>query len=194
MAQNRRSGASSTRLAVFLRGVNVGGVKVMMADLRAMAEAMGFAEVKTLLQSGNLVVSDPKGRTTAELEIVFEAATKERFGRPIDYMLRTPEELAAAIAANPFPEMARDDPSHLVAYFLKGKAPEASAIAALNAAIVGPERAAVAGRELYITYPDGIGTSKLSNNLIEKLLGKQRATGRNWNTVLKVMALLGERQ
>ncbi|MCC6735023.1 MAG: DUF1697 domain-containing protein [Bauldia sp.] len=177
-------------LAVFLRGVNVGGVKVVMADLRAMAEGMGFAEVKTLLQSGNLVAADPKGRATGELEGVLEAATKERFGRPIDFMIRTPAELAAAIAANPFPDMARDDPSHLVVYFLKGKAPDPAATAALNAAITGPERTAVAGRELYVTYPDGIGTSKLSNSLIEKLLGKHRATGRNWNTVLKMQALL----
>lgn len=182
--------AKRERLAVFLRGVNVGGVKVMMADLRAMAEWLGFVEVKTLLQSGNLVVADATGRTAGELEAVFEAAAKERFGRPIDFMIRTPAELSAAIAANPFPEMAKDDPSHLVVCFLKGKAPDVAAIAALNAAITGPERAAAAGRQLYITYPAGIGTSKLSSSLIEKMLGKQRATGRNWNTVLKMMALV----
>ncbi len=60
----------------------------------------------------------------------------------------------------------------------------------LNAAIVGPEQVAANGRELYITYPDGIGTSKLSTNLIEKALGKHRGTGRNWNTVLKIAEAL----
>lgn len=178
------------RYAVFLRGVNVGGVKVPMAELRAMAEAMGFVEVKTLLQSGNLVVADPKGRSAGELEPLFEAEAKATFGRAIDFMIRTPEELSAAIAANPFPEMAKDDPSHLLVFFLKGKAPDHAAIAALNAAISGPEQAAAAGRELYITYPDGIGTSKLSDRLIGQALGKQSATGRNWNTVLKVAALM----
>ncbi len=182
--------STEPRYAAFLRGVNVGGVKVIMAELRAMAEAMGLVDVKTLLQSGNLVVVDPLARTTAELEALLEAGTERTFGRAIDYMIRTPAELAAAIAANPFPEMAKGDPSHLVVYFLKGSAPAQAALAALNAAIVGPERVAVAGRELYITYPDGIGTSKLSNNLIEKTLGRQRATGRNWNTVLKVAALV----
>lgn len=191
---DRRSTAAAPRYAVFLRGVNVGGVKVMMAELRAMAEAMGFVGVKTLLQSGNLVLADPKARSTAELETLLEAEAKATFGRAIDFMIRTPEELAAAIAANPFPDMAKADPSHLLVFFLKGKAPGDAAIAALNAAITGPEQAAAAGRELYITYPDGIGTSKLSNSLLEKMLGKQRATGRNWNTVLKVAALLEERQ
>lgn len=187
---DRRHDATPPRYAVFLRGVNVGGVKVPMAELRAMAEAMGFTGVKTLLQSGNLVLADPKARSAAELEALFEAEAKAKFGRAIDFMIRTPEELAAAIAANPFPGMAKDDPSHLVVHFLKGKAPDHADIAALNAAISGPEQAGAAGRELYITYPDGIGTSKLSNSLIEKALGKQRATGRNWNTVLKVAALL----
>ncbi|MCW5717363.1 MAG: DUF1697 domain-containing protein [Bauldia sp.] len=187
---DQRRHATAPRYAVFLRGVNVGGVKVPMAELRAMAEAMGFSGVKTLLQSGNLVLADPKARPAAELETLLEAEAKGAFGRAIDFMIRTPEELDAAIAANPFPEMAKDDPSHLVVHFLKGNAPDHAAIAALNAAISGPERAATAGRELYITYPDGIGTSKLSNSLIEKMLGKQRATGRNWNTVLKMAALL----
>ncbi len=182
----------AVRSGAFLRGVNVGGVKVVMAELRAMAEGLGFSDVKTLLQSGNLVVADPQGRSTADLETLLEAATKAKFGRAIDYMIRTPQELAAAIAANPFPEMAKDDPSHLVVHFLKGKAPDHAAIAALNAAITGPEKAAAVGRELYITYPDGIGTSKLSNSLIEKALGRQRATGRNWNTVLNMAALLAE--
>jgi len=187
---DRRHDATPPRYAVFLRGVNVGGVKVPMAELRAMAEAMGFTGVKTLLQSGNLVLADPKARPAGELETLLEAEAKGTFGRAIDFMIRTPDELAAAIAANPFPAMAKDDPSHLLVFFLKGKAPDHAAIAALNAAITGPEQAAATGRELYITYPDGIGTSKLSNSLLEKALGKQRATGRNWNTVLKVAALL----
>jgi len=181
---------TAPRYAVFLRGVNVGGVKVPMAELRAMAEAMGFSDVKTLLQSGNLVLTDPKARSAAELETLFEAEAKAKFGRAIDFMIRTPGELASAIDANPFPDMAKTDPSHLLVFFLKGEAPDHAAIAALNAAISGPEQAGAAGRELYITYPDGIGTSKLSNSLFEKALGKQSATGRNWNTVLKVAALL----
>jgi uncharacterized protein (DUF1697 family) len=184
-------GNDTGRRIALLRGINVGGnVKVAMAELRAMAEALGFAGVKTLLQSGNLVFIDPKKREPVVLEPLLEKATKEKLGVAPDYMIRTPEEWTAIVAGNPFPEMAKDDPSHLLVYALKGGAPDEAAIDRLNAAIVGPEKVAAVGRELFITYPDGIGTSKLSTNLIEKILGKHRGTGRNWNTVLKIAALL----
>jgi uncharacterized protein (DUF1697 family) len=181
----------SGRRVALLRGINVGGnVKVAMAELRGLVEALGLTDARTLLQSGNLVFTDPKKRKPAQLEALLEKETKEELGVTPDYMIRTPEEWAEIVAANPFPEMAKEDPSHLLVYALKGEAPDAAAIARLNAAIVGPEEVAAVGRELYITYPDGIGTSKLSTNLIEKTLGKHRGTGRNWNTVLKIAALL----
>ncbi len=187
------SGDTGQRVAL-LRGINVGGnSKIAMADLRAAVEALGFTGVKTLLQSGNVVLTDPKKRPASALEALLEAETKAKLGVAPDYMVRTPAEWAATIAANPFPKMAKDDPSHLLVYFLKGTAPEAEAITRLNAAIVGPEEVVATGRELFITYPDGIGTSKLSTSAIEKALGKNRGTGRNWNTVLKVAALLEER-
>ncbi|MGD9739314.1 MAG: DUF1697 domain-containing protein [Bauldia sp.] len=181
------------RRVALLRGINVGGnVKVAMAELRAMVETLGFTEAKTLLQSGNLILTDLKGRSSAEIEALLERETKQKLGVAPDYMVRTPAEWAAAIAANPFPDMAKDDPSHLLVYFLKGATgPDEEAVARLNAAIVGPEKVAAIGRELFITYPAGVGTSKLSTNLIEKTLGKHRGTGRNWNTVLKIAALLG---
>ena len=181
---------SGQRVAL-LRGINVGGnVKVAMAELRLMVATLGLTDVKTLLQSGNLVFTDPKKRPPAALEPLLEKATKEKLGVGPDFMIRTPEEWAAIVAGNPFPAMAKDDPSHLLVYALKGGAPEQAAIDRLNAAIVGPEQVAAVGRELFITYPDGVGTSKLSTNLIEKTLGKHRGTGRNWNTVLKIAALL----
>ena len=192
MAEKSGKGeASSPRRIALLRGINVGGnVKIAMAELRVMVEALGFTDVKTLLQSGNLVFTDPKKRSPASLEPLLEKATKEKLGVGPDYMIRTPEEWAAIVARNPFPAMAKDDPSHLLVYALKGEAPDQAAIDRLNAAIVGPEEVAAVGRELFITYPDGVGTSKLSTNLIEKTLGKHRGTGRNWNTVLKIAALL----
>lgn len=184
---------ANPRRVALLRGINVGGNnRIGMADLRAMVEAIGLAEPKTLLQSGNLVFADPRQRQPSELETLLEAETKKAFGLAIDFMVRTPDEWAAIVTANPFPAMARDDPSHLVVTFLKGAAPDRAQIEALNAAIVGPEKAEAIGRELFITYPDGIGTSKLSNALVEKTLRKQRGTARNWNTVLKIAALLDQ--
>lgn len=180
------------RRIALLRGINVGGkVKVAMAALRSMVEDLGFMDAKTLLQSGNLVLTDPTKRPGATLEALLERETKAKLGVGPDYIVRTPEEWLSTIAANPFPQMARDDPSHLLVYFLKGETgPDEEAVSRLNASIIGREQVAAVGRELFITYPDGIGTSKLSTVLIEKTLGRFRGTGRNWNTVLKIAGLL----
>src|SRR5439155_762383 len=91
------------------------------------------------------------------------------------------------VARNAFPAEAKNDPSHLVLLCLKG-AVTAVEVKALQAAIVGREQVRGHGREIYASYPDGIGRSKLTNAFIEKRLGT-RVTGRNWNTVLKLQAL-----
>ncbi len=168
-----------------LRGVNVGGKLVAMTALRKLAEDLGAGDVRTLLSSGNLVFASPK-RGPA-LEALLEAAAEKQLGLTTRFFLRSPAEWAAMIAANPFPEAARDDPSHLVAMVLKD-APTAAAADALRAAIGGRETAVVADRTAYLVYPDGIGRSKLTINVIEKKLATT-GTGRNWNTVLKLAAL-----
>ena len=170
-----------------LRAANVGGRKLVMADLRTLIAELGFREPRTLLQSGNLVFdAGPLGG--AELERKLEAATLERFGLAIDYLVRTAAEWAAIIAANPFPDMACADPAHLVVMPLKA-APVPDGIAALEAAIVGREQVRAKGRELYLTYPDGIGTSKLTGAVIERKVGV-RGTARNWNTVSKLAGMV----
>jgi uncharacterized protein (DUF1697 family) len=178
----------TTHIAL-LRGVNVGGkAKVAMADLRAMLADLGFGDPRSLLQSGNLVFRSDK-LTGAGLERLLEAETEKHLGLNTDFFVRTPEEWEAVIANNPFPEEAERDPSHLVVMFLN-KEPEAKDVEALQAAITGREIVRAAGRQAYITYPDGIGDSKLTITVIEKKLGS-RGTGRNWNTVLKLRALAG---
>jgi uncharacterized protein (DUF1697 family) len=102
-------------------------------------------------------------------------------------MVRTAKEWKTIVARNPFLEQAARDPSHLVVMFFKD-APKASDVAALRAVITGPEIVHADGRQAYITYPDGIGDSRLTNTLIERKLGV-RGTARNWNTVLKLEAL-----
>ena len=91
------------------------------------------------------------------------------------------------VARKPFPEEAKKDPSHLVVVFLK-TAPPAKRVEALRAAIVGPEIICCDGKQLYVVYPAGMGRSKLTGALIEKKLDS-RGTARNWNTVLKLLAL-----
>lgn len=176
----------STHIAL-LRGINVGGKNLVpMSELRDLCAMLGLTGVRTLLQSGNLVFEGTKRRGSA-LEQFLEAETQKRFGIAVDYFVRTSAELQTIIAANPFPEAAERDPSHLLVMFHKD-APSADNVAALEAAIRGRETVRAVGKHLFVVYPDGIGTSKLTGSLIEKKLGS-RGTGRNWNTVLKLAAL-----
>lgn len=175
---------------VLLRAVNLAGRnRVGMADLRGLAEALGYAEPRTLLQSGNLLLRGP-GRSAAVLERDLREAAKKRFGMEIDFFVRSAAEWQALVAGNPFPREAKSDPGHLIAIILSG-APRRTELTALEAAIAGRERVHLAGRTAYAVYPDGVGRSKLTMALIERKLGV-RGTGRNWNTVLKLAALLNE--
>lgn len=177
-----------TTFLALLRGINVGGnKKVAMADLRDMLTALGFENVRTVLQSGNAVFRSGS-RSSAQLEKLLESSVGKKLGLQCDFHVRTADEWKEVIARNPFPEAAKSDPSHLLVLFMK-EAPAASDVKALQAAIIGPELVRAAGREVYIVYTQGIGTSKLSNVLIDKKL-KMRGTARNWNTVLKLGALL----
>jgi uncharacterized protein (DUF1697 family) len=170
-----------------LRAVNLAGRNMVgMADLRELAAGLGLADARTLLQSGNLVFEGDG--PTARIEGALEAAAKKRLALETDFFVRSAKEWKAIIAGNPFPAEAKSDPGHLVAVVLK-KAPAAGAVAALQAAIKGKEVVKAKGRELYAVYPEGIGRSKLTMALIEKKL-ETRGTGRNWNTVLKLAALL----
>jgi len=185
--RQRKSGPKMTTCIALLRAVNLAGRNmVKMHDLRLLLEDLGLKDPQSLLQSGNLVFRSDVP-TIAELEQLLEEATKERFGLDTDFFVRTAEELKAVIADNPFPDEAENDPGHLVVGFMKD-APDPVAVAALQKAINGREIVRASGRQMYTVYPDGIGRSRLTNKMIEKKLGT-RATGRNWNTVLKLGAL-----
>ena len=177
-------------MSVFLaliRGINVGGHKMIaMADLRDLLTRRGFGDARSLLQSGNLIFQ-AQNKTTAQLERLLEKETEKRLGLKADFFVRTPAEWASLIAQNPFRKEAERDPGHLVVLFLK-EAPDVASVDALRAAITGREVIQANGNHAYVVYPDGQGRSRLTNTLIEKKLGT-RATGRNWNTVLKLGAL-----
>ena len=176
------------RYAALLRAVNVGGTgKIAMADLRELAEDLGLDDVRTALQSGNLVFRS-EARKSAELESTLSAELERRHGVRSEVMIRSAKDWEAVIAANPFPNETARDPGRVIVLFLKTAA-SASAVAALQAAIKGRETVRGSGRQVYAYYPDGSGTSKLTVPVIEKTLGT-RATGRNWNTVQKIAALL----
>jgi uncharacterized protein (DUF1697 family) len=180
-------GLTMASYVALLRAVNVGGrSQVAMSDLRQLLTDLGFEDVISLLQSGNLVFTTSVG-TGATLEAMLEVETQKRLGLKTAFFVRTARELGAVIASNPFPAEAERDPSHLLGVFLKD-APKANAVEALRAAIKGPELVEARGKHAYIVYPAGIGRSRLTNTVIEAKLGTQ-GTGRNWNTVLKLAAL-----
>ena len=171
-----------------VRGINVGGHKpVAMADLRDLFTRQGFADAQSLLQSGNLVFRST-ARASGPLERLLEAEARKRLGLQADFFVRSAKEWSAIVAHNPFRREAERDPGHLLVMVLKD-APDPKNVKALQAAITGPEIVRAVGRQAYITYPDGVGRSRLTNALIEKTLGT-RGTGRNWNTVIKLEALV----
>ena len=179
-----------TTQVVLLRAVNVGGSgKVTMSALRDRLTALGHADVRTALQSGNVVMrTTGKGGPTLESEL--EAALLDGLGLGTDVVVRSAAEWAAVVAGNPFPDEATGDPSHLVALLAK-RSPGAAAVAALRAAVTrarGREVVGVHGTQVYMTYPDGIGDSRVTPTLIERALGTP-VTGRNWNTVLRLAAM-----
>lgn len=171
---------------ILFRGMNTGGIRAPVAEQRAMAEAMGLGNPRTLLASGNLVVESDQD--PAALETVIEAETERRFGRRIETIVRTPQRWAALIAANPFPNEARKAPTKLLAVLMKdGIKP--GALDALRDFAVGGERVEAAGDTLFFWHPDGIGASKMAARAQPRLIGL--GTGRNWNTVLKLADMVG---
>ena len=176
----------ATHIAL-LRGVNVGGHKrIAMSDLRRFVTNLGFDDVRSLLQSGNLVFRGGS-QSGLGLESLLEREAAKRLDLQTAFLVRTNREWQEVIAKNPFHDEAESDPSHLVVAFLKDT-PRSSTVRLLKSAIEGPEIVRAQGKQLYVVYPAGIARSKLTNKLIEGALDT-RATGRNWNTVLKLAAL-----
>jgi uncharacterized protein (DUF1697 family) len=172
--------------AAFLRGINVGGRKtVPMQALKTLFEELGFAGVRTHLNSGNVVfASDERRRGTLAENI--EAAIERRFGFRPAVMLRDARMLRTIVEENPFRTMAENDPSHLLVMLLARPA-ETDAASRLAAIYQGPEEFEPRGENVYLVYPDGIGRSKLTNPLLERHFGT--GTARNWNTLRKLLAL-----
>ena len=155
-----------------------------MADLRALLTGLGYDDVVTHLQSGNVVLTT--GATPAKLKRELEQQIAAELGLETEVFVRTRNELAGVIARNPLSAVA-DNPSRYLVSFLAAK-PRAEVARELRAAGAAPERIAISGREIYSWHPNGIHGSKLA-----AMLGKRRtgftATARNWNTVTRLLAL-----
>lgn len=186
MAKSKRT--TATHYALLLRGINVGTKNSLpMAELRAMLEAIGCTDVRTYVQSGNAVF----GTTLSEEELTrrIEEALEEFMGRPIATTLRTEKELQAIVDGEPFGSVVTN-PSYLCVTFLS-HAPTKGELAPLHDGDFGDERFEVVGRDIYTWYPNGQGRSVLAG-VLPKLKLRGAVTTRNWNTVQKLLAMLGE--
>lgn len=173
-----------------LRGINVGGhKKIRMADLRELCASLGFREVRTLLQTGNVIFqTDETDLTRAKSQL--EAGISDAFGFDVPVIMRSPTALKRIFQRHPFREAQSDEPRKCVVVFLSG-APSPEAVDALRDNNPGREGIWAVGCELFVFYTDGQARSKLDNSRIESALGLQ-STARNWNTCNKLLKLLEE--
>ena len=173
------------RRVALLRGINVGRAKrVAMADLRALVEELGYRDVRTLLNSGNVVFTAPaaaRGDAAARIEKALVA----KLGVPSRVTVLTAAELAAAVAANPLLDVA-SNPSRLLVAFLADPA-DRKKLQPLTRQDWTPEALALGPRVAYLWCPPGVLASKLSE-AVGRALG-DAVTTRNWTTVTKLHAL-----
>ncbi|MFD7875029.1 DUF1697 domain-containing protein [Streptomyces sp. NPDC059766] len=179
-----------TTYAALLRGINVGGnKKVPMAELRVLMEGLGYAGVRTHLQSGQAVFTPGDGDETS-LAAELTQAIEKRFGFPVDVIVRDHAYLRAVADACPFPA-AELEPKQLHVTYFSAPADE-ERFAAVDRAAHLPEEFRLGDRALYLYAPDGLGRSKLAEQLARPRITKGLiATTRNWNTVLKLIELTG---
>lgn len=177
-----------SKIIALQRAINVGGIKVNISELRSMVADLGFSGVQSYVASGNLVF-DGDGRSCAELEALFETKATKQIGLTTEWMCRTGDEWAAILAANPYEDFARESPSKLLVTLFK-TGPDPKGLEAVRAKAVFGETMELVGRELFVTFPEGAGKSKLGSAAAWKPL-KAAGTSRNWNTMLKLGAMAG---
>jgi len=169
-----------------LRGINVGGKhKLPMRDLKALLEQCGCVDVRTYIQSGNVILSSPN-KDPAALEKQITAAISKRHGFAPRVYLLTCAELEKAAAANPFPQAA-ENPTSLHLFFLDAP-PKNPDVESLEALKTGSEAFALKGKVFYLYAPEGIGRSKLAERT-GRFLGVDSATARNWRTVTTLLEM-----
>jgi len=174
-------------LACFLRGINVGGhAKIKMHALRALFVSLKFEEPQTYVQSGNIVFKTAE-RNLDLMAARIKQAIEKKFACSPEVMLRTAAELRAVVSNNPFAKRNNIEPGKLHAFFLATE-PGKNAKENIRQLAIQPEELHLKGRELYVYFPNGVGKSKLPWARLDKAL-QTSGTGRNWNSVTKVLEL-----
>jgi uncharacterized protein (DUF1697 family) len=176
------------RHVALLRGINLGSQRrVAMGAVRELLGGLGYENVRTLLQSGNIVLGSRASAEQVAGRLKEEISASVGFEVPV--VVRSRDELAEIVARDPLGEVADSRKRYQVG-FLSGE-PDPDAIARAVAADLAPERFVHIEREIYTWHPQGIQRSKMARMLSEDRLGVT-VTARNWNTVLKLLEMAGE--
>lgn len=175
------------RHVALLRGINVGGTrKLPMARLREICADLGWAEVATYIQSGNVIFA--ADGEAAALEQTLEEAIEAAFGFAVPVIVRSAAEWRTYPPGNPFPEAARDEPNRLMLHLSK-RPPAADAEERIAARAAAGESVRRIGDALWIHYPAGAGTTKITPSLLDRAAGSP-VTARNWRTVVTLQEML----
>ncbi|HVR77261.1 MAG TPA: DUF1697 domain-containing protein [Acidimicrobiia bacterium] len=175
------------RVLALLRGVNVAGRSMLsMAELKAQLDASGLPDVRTHLNSGNLLLL-PGSTDPPELAPLIQQVIRDRFDLEIGVIIRTREELEDVVARNPLLEQgATGTQLHGI---LLAATPDETRVADLDPDRSPPDRFVVSGKEIFVHYPRGSGRSKLNLDYFERKLGVI-GTARNWNTMTRLLEML----
>lgn len=170
-----------------LRGINVGGKNILpMKDLAEIFLKAGCTEVRTFIQSGNVLFNAP-AKVAKQIARTMPEQIEKRFGHRPPFVIRTAEQLAVAAANNPFLQGgAAEDKVHVM--FL-ADAPDAARVKGLDPARSSPDAFAVRGADIYLFLPNGGGRSKLTNAYFDSKLATV-STIRNWRTVTTLLEMM----
>jgi uncharacterized protein (DUF1697 family) len=172
----------------FLRGVNMAGHNsIKMNDLAQLYKQLGYNNVSTFIQSGNVIFSSSPGLSEGEISSGIEEAIAREFNYIIPVMLRTIDEMKNIISVNPFLSEEHFDPSKMAVIFLHDK-PSEDQLRKVKNIDYPPDKFFISGREIFIYCPNGFGRTKLYTNFFEKKMDVT-GTGRNWNTFTTILSL-----
>jgi uncharacterized protein (DUF1697 family) len=176
---------SAAGYIALLRGINLGpSRRVSMSELREHLAGAGYGDVRTYLQSGNVLLASELAPDALAREL--ERQIANRFALSVDVVVRTREELAEIVARNPLAAITADPKRYQVTFL--ASEPSTAIAERITGLAVAPEAVVVAGREIFAWHPEGVARSKLALALADRRLGIV-ATARNWNTVTNLLAL-----
>lgn len=179
------------RYIALLRGINVGGhKKILMADLRKLIDTLGYTNIRTYIQTGNIIFDSSTKEDNSTIALNIQDAILDTFGFEVPVMVRTAEEIHAIVKQSPYATEGKSDIDSLHLTLLDAK-PTDENIAQLKAIDCHPDSFEIIDKSMYLYCVQKYSDTKLGNNIIEKKL-KLRATTRNWKTTLKLLELANE--